>query len=157
MTEIRNRAIAGLTAGSRLRVTRRFSEADVRAFGDISRDYNPVHYDARFAEVKGFKDRICHGLLVAGMMTEIGGQIGWLASGMNFRFKQPVYFGDTIECTFTITAIDGNGKARATAAYRNQRGDLVLEGELFGVLPEDGARRVLEMMVAEGDPTNGLG
>jgi len=75
-------------------------------FAEISRDYNPVHFDARFASIKGFSNPICHGLLIAGMVTEIGGQIGWLASGMNFRFVKPVYFGDTIECRLTITEIE---------------------------------------------------
>jgi 3-hydroxybutyryl-CoA dehydratase len=65
-----------------------------------------VHFDDRFAKVKEFHGRICHGLLVVSILTEIGGQIGWLASGMSFRFKNPVYFGDTIECRFTITELD---------------------------------------------------
>lgn len=28
---------------------------------------------------------ICHGLLVGGMICEFGGQVGWLASGMDFK------------------------------------------------------------------------
>ena len=156
MNKIRQQAIEGLTAGQELKVTRTFTKADMLRFGDISRDYNPVHYDARFAATKDFNDCICHGLLVAGMITEIGGQIGWLAAGMNFRFKRPVYFGDTIECTLVITEVDADGKANASATYCNQDGEEVLSADLYGILPGDKERQILQAMVNEGDPTNKL-
>lgn len=155
MSHIRQKAIDGIAAGDVLTVTRTFSEAETCSFGDITRDYNPVHYDDRFSAVKGFPDRICHGMLVAGIITEIGGQIGWLASGMNFHFIKPVFFGDTITCAVTILSVDDRGRARATAAYTNQRGEKVLAAELTGILPGHDEREVLRAMVAEGDPTNG--
>ena len=156
MTEIRRKTIEGLQSGDRFSVTRTFSQQDVDRFAEISRDYNPVHFDQRWTAVKGFKDRICHGLLVAGMVTEIGGQIGWLASGMDFHFKQPVYIGDTVTCTFTITEIDGQGRARGEGLYRNQRGEVVLRAVLTGIVPRRPETEVLRQMVAEGDPTNKL-
>jgi 3-hydroxybutyryl-CoA dehydratase len=154
MPEIREKTIQGLTAGDTFKVIRRFTEQDMKAFADITRDYNPVHFDSRFAGAKKFKRRICHGLLVASILTEIGGQIGWLASIMNFHFKQPVFFGDTITCTFTITAIDEGNRAKAKAVYENQDGMIVLKAELNGILPSEQERHILNAMVAEGDPTN---
>ena len=154
MSEIRNRTIQGLQVGDCFTVSRCFTEEDVSVFADISQDYNAVHFDPRFAGAKSFKDRICHGLLVGSMLTEVGGQIGWLASVMNFQFKQPVYFGDTITCKFTITDIDERLRATAEAVYFNQEGDIVLMAELKGILPDTAERRILDAMVAEGDPTN---
>ena len=49
-------------------------------------DINPVHFDERFAKIKNIERPICHGLLIASLLTEIGGQIGWLASGMSLKF-----------------------------------------------------------------------
>jgi len=154
MPDIRNRTIQGLKVGDTFTVTRRFTEENVITFADVTRDYNPVHFDSRFSDSKNFKDRICHGLLVGSMLTQVGGQIGWLASVMNFRFKQPVYFDDTITCQFTITHIDERRHARAEAVYLNQAGTLVLEAELEGILPDNAERRILDAMVTEGDPTN---
>ena len=156
MSEIRNRTIQGLQVGDTFTISRRFAEEDMMTFADVTRDYNAVHFDSRFSNAKNFKDRICHGLLVGSMLTEIGGQIGWLASVMNFRFKQPVYFGETITCRFTITAIDEHRHAGAEAVYFNQDGDIVLKAELKGILPDAAERRILHAMVAEGDPTNKL-
>jgi len=154
MSEIRSRTVQGLQAGDTFTVSRCFTEQDMVAFADITQDYNAVHFDSRFSGAKNFKDRICHGLLVGSMLTEIGGQIGWLASAMNFKFKQPVYFGDTITCRFTITEIDERRRACAEAVYFNQDGDIVLKAELKGILPDAAERRILDTMMAEGDSTN---
>jgi len=147
------KTIAGLKRGDFFTVSRTFTEDDATAFADIGRDYNPVHFDLRFAKAKNFRGPICQGLLVASLLTEIGGQIGWLASGMNFRFKKPVYFGDIIECRFTITELDDRNRAKAEVMFKNQRDETVIEAYVTGVtpLPE---RRVMEVMMAEGDPTN---
>jgi len=156
MSEIRKKAIDGLKAGDTFTVLRTFTEQDTMHFRDITRDYNPVHYDERFARVKKLQGRICHGLLVAGMLCEIGGQIGWLASGMNFQFRKPVYFGDTIKCDLTITEIDQRGRAKAQAIYQNQEGVIVLEASLTGFLPGAPEQQVLRAIVEEGDPANKL-
>jgi acyl dehydratase len=154
MSKIRNKTIQGLQIGDTFTISRQFSETDVQKFADITRDYNAVHFESRFASAKKFRGRICHGLLVGSLLTEIGGQIGCLASVMNFRFKQPVYFNDTITCKLTITHMDERRRARATALYYNSDGDLVLEAELEGILPDDTERQILDAMVREGDPTN---
>jgi 3-hydroxybutyryl-CoA dehydratase len=153
-SSMRKQAIAGLKLGDSFSVSRTFTEQDTIAFADISGDYNPVHFDDRFANAKNFRSRICHGLLVASLATEIGGQIGWLASGMNFRFKKPVYFGDTIECSLTITELDDRNRAKAEAVFKNQHNETVIEAQITGVIPGPEERRVMEAMMAEGDPTN---
>jgi acyl dehydratase len=154
MSDIRKKTIEGLQVGEIFSISRTFTEENMIQFADISRDYNPVHFDERFAEVKKFSGRICHGLLVGSMLTEIGGQIGWLASEMNFRFKKPVYPGDTITCSLTITHIDDGGQGKGLAVFQNQDGFIVLEAIVTGVLPGSEEKGILKAMVAEGDPTN---
>ena len=156
MTAIRNKTIRKLKVGDTFTVQRTFTETDMLAFAASTRDYNPVHFDQRFASSKKFSARICHGLLIASLITEIGGQIGWLASKMNFRFKKPVYFNDRITCMLTITSIDEKNRAHAEADFHNQHGDTVIEAELGGILPNQAERDILAQMVAEGDPTNKL-
>ncbi len=109
MASTRQRAIDGIKVGDEFSVSRTFSEQDVTQFADVSRDYNPIHLNDRFARAKTFRKRICHGLLVGSMLTEIGGQIGVLASYMEFVFKKPVYLGDTVTCRWIFTQIDNKG------------------------------------------------
>jgi len=152
MSAIREKAIDGLKTGDTFTVTRTFSEKDVIQFAEVTRDYNPVHFDNRFAGAKNFTGRICHGLLAASIITEIGGQIGWLASGMHFFFKKPVYFNDTITCEFIITEIDNRGRAKAEAVYWNQDGATILEARLTGIVPGPVERQVLSSMMIEAEP-----
>ncbi len=157
-TFVRRQAMEGRVRPGDTWVARRtFTEEETLAFGDLIRDYNPVHYDERFAAARGFPQRILHGMLTASMVCEPGGQSGWLATSMSFAFRKPVHFGDTVECRLTIREIDERGFAHADALFTNQHGECVLEGTLCGFLPDGSAREVLQrMVVEEGDPTNKL-
>jgi 3-hydroxybutyryl-CoA dehydratase len=156
MTSIRKRAVDGIEVGDEFSVSRTFTEQDMIQFADISRDYNPVYLEDRFAKAKEFRGRICHGLLVGSMLTEIGGQIGVLASHMDFTFKKPVYFGDTVTCCWTFTEIDNKGRAAARVEFRNQDEAVVLMATFKGIIPGVQERAVLRAMLEEGDPTNKL-
>ena len=153
---IRQQAIDGLKAGDAFTYSRTFKKEETEHFGDITRDYNPVHYDLRWAKSKGFDRLICHGLLVGSMICEFGGQVGWLATGMKFKFIKPVYFDDTITCTITITKIEDSGKAEAEAFFFNAFGEKVCYSHLTGRLPLPRERIILAQMVEAGDPTNKL-
>lgn len=155
-TSIRGKAVKGLKPGDSFTYTRRFTKKETMVFGDLTRDYNPVHYDTRWTDEKGFKDLICHGLLVGGMICEFGGQVGWLATGMNFKFLGPVYFNDTVKCTVTITQIQENGRAEAQAVFINQVDKKIGIASMTGRLPLEKERQILVRMMAEGDPSNKL-
>ena len=153
---MRKKAIEGLKAGDSFTYSRTFRKEETEQFGDITRDYNPVHYDLRWAKSKGFDRLICHGLLVGSMICEFGGQVGWLATGMDFKFLKPVYFDEAITCTVTITKIEQFGKAEAEAFFVNASGEKVCYCRMIGRLPHAREQIILAQMVAEGDPTNKL-
>ncbi|MDD2056770.1 MaoC family dehydratase [Pseudomonas sp. GD03860] len=155
MKSPRERAAEGLQVGDRFTLVRTFTEDDIRQFAQISRDYNPVHCDARYAQLRRFKSPIAHGLLTASLVTEIGGQIGWLATGMSFEFKRPVYPGEQITCYWLIADIDERGHAKAEVRILNAQGVTVLEATTTGVLPGTEEREHLNQMLVEGDLTNG--
>lgn len=153
---IRQQAIQGFKQGDLFVYKRTFTREETLSFGDMTRDYNPVHYESRWSAQKGFNDLICHGLLVGSMICEFGGQVGWLATGMNFKFINPVYFNDTIQCSITITKIKENGRAEAEAFFTNQNNKQVCFAHMTGRLPMNNEKKLLEQIVKEGDPTNKL-
>lgn len=156
MSQWRKRAAEGISSGDSFSFSREFSHEEVSAFGELTRDYNPVHYDEAFAEQKGFGGPIAHGLLAGSMICEIGGQLGWLATRMDFAFKKPVYPGDTITCELTVDGVDASRFARANARLTNQDGVEVMAVALEGFLPDAAARDRLSQMIADGDSTNPL-
>lgn len=135
MSEIRKKTIEGLKVGDVFAVSRTFVEQDVLDFSYITKNYNPVYSDEKFVKAKKLKGKVCPGLLVGSLVTEIGGQIGWLASKLDLRFKKPVHLGDTITCSFTISCMAGKGLTEAKSVCRNQRGEVVLEAFLKGYIP----------------------
>jgi acyl dehydratase len=153
---MRQIAIKGLKEGDTFTYSRTFTQEETQAFGDMTRDYNPVHYEPRWAKAKGFAGLVCHGLLVGSMICEFGGQVGWLATGMTFKYIKPVYFNDTITCTITITKIEDSGRAEAEASYSNESKEQVCYARLSGRLPLAPERELLSHMVEQGDPTNKL-
>ena len=154
MSSMRTKAIEGISVGDTFITSRTFTEQQVMDFAKISRDCNPVHLDNRFAKAMKFNGKICHGLLVGSMLTEIGGQLGWLATEMDFKFQKAVYFGDTINLVLTVIKIDDNGLATSEAIFTNQDGAVVLEALVKGFAPGEPGKNVMRAMIAEGDPTN---
>lgn len=155
MKSPRERAAEGLQVGDRFAIVRFFSDDDIRQFAQISRDYNSIHCDERYAKLRSFKAPIAHGLLTASLLTEIGGQIGWLATGMSFVFKRPVYAAEQITCNWLIADIDDRGHAKAEVRITNAEGMTVMEATTSGLLPGIEERECLKKMLSEGDPTNG--
>jgi len=154
MSSMRMKAVKDISVGDTFITSRTFTEQQVMDFAEISRDYNPVHFDERFAKAMKFNRKICHGLLVASMVTEIGGQLGWLATEMNFKFQKAVYFGDTIKIDLTVIDIDQNGLATSEVVFSNQDGTTVLEAVVKAFAPGEPGKQVIRTMIAEGDPTN---
>ena len=150
-TTIRSTAVKGLKQGDRFTLTRTFSQDETREFGDLTRDYNPVHYDRAWTDGKGFPDLICHELLVGGMICEFGGQVGWLATGMEFKFIRPVYFGETITCHVVLTRVEETGRAEARAEFVNPQGTLVAKCRLSGRLPGPSERALLGQVPNGGE------
>ncbi len=153
---IRQQMIKGLQKGDQFVFKRTFTQEETKIFGDLTQDYNPVHYDTRWTDAKKMNGLICHGLLVGSMVCEFGGQVGWLASGMTFKFLKPVYFGDTIQCSITLTKLENNGRAVAEAVFTNQTDEQIGQAKLTGRLPLENEKQILKQMMQEGDPSNRL-
>jgi acyl dehydratase len=147
MTDLRRRAAAGLNVGDRFAISRSFSPTEIELFAQLSKDFNPVHYDQRYIDIKGLGSPIAHGLLTASLITEIGGQIGWLASSMAFRFRRPVYANELLYCEWLICSIDQRGRARAEVFVKNPKGDIVLEAETTGIIPNEPERARLQELI----------
>ncbi len=126
-------AFQALAVGQSFTFRRTFTDGDVSVFCGVTGDYNPYHLDEAFARQSGFGRRIIPGLLTASLLTHIGGLLGFLATEMNFRYLKPVYIGDTISVTVTITEKDeARRRVAGTARYVNQDGVEVLQALFSG-------------------------
>ncbi len=126
-------AFQALAVGQSFTFRRTFTDGDVSVFCGVTGDYNPYHLDEVFARQSGFGRRIIPGLLTASLLTHIGGLLGFLATEMTFRYRKPVYIGDTIAVTVTITEKEeARRRVAGTARYVNQDGVEVLQALFSG-------------------------
>ena len=120
--------------GDSAEVVHTFTEQDIQTFGDLSGDYNPLHFDEEWAKQTMFGGRIAHGILTAALVSNAIGMklpgTGTIYLSQQMRFLGPVRINDTI--TARVEVIDKNDeKERITiqTTCTNQDGKKVLDGE----------------------------
>ncbi len=128
--------------GDSASLTKTFSDEDVRSFAEISGDKNPVHLDDEFAAQTQFKKRLVHGMLTAGLIsavlgTELPGP-GSIYLSQSINFRAPVFIGDTITATVTVTKMrEGKPIVTLETVCKNQDDVVVLKGEAVLLAPKE--------------------
>ncbi len=109
------------------------TEAFVAEFAEFSGDHNPLHVDATFAETTGFKRRVAHGMSYGAIFSRLIGMElpgpGALWLSQSYRFAKPVFIGDKLRLSVTVTAINlSTNTMELTCRAKNQTGDEVMNG-----------------------------
>lgn len=120
--------------GDEFSTERHVTDDLVRKFAEVSGDYNPIHLDEEFAAKTRFGKRIAHGMLSGAFISAVLGnefkerKIVYLSQTM--RFKAPVYLGDTVTASATVTHIrEDKGIVTLATLCTNQNGETLVEGE----------------------------
>lgn len=111
---------------------------DIYIFAGLSGDHNPVHLNEEYARTTQFGARIAHGMLVASFVSAAlaASWPGCVYLGQNLNFRQPVLVGDEIVVELEVIAVRPDKPiATIATACRNQRGEVVLEGEATVKVP----------------------
>lgn len=99
-----------LSVGMAAEITRVVSDADVRAFADLTGDHNPVHVDDAFAATTMFKERIAHGAFIASLLSAVMGMElpgpGAVFRSLNLNYRGPVRIGEEVTARAEIASID---------------------------------------------------
>ncbi len=130
-----------LSVGDQASFTKAITERDIFAFADASGNYNPLHIDEQYARHSVFGRRVAHGILTAGIIStvlssEIPG-LGTIFVELRIRFLKPVYIGDTVTATATVSEIINPRRVRLVVACVNQSGDDVAIGNAIVVPPTE--------------------
>ena len=125
---------AELKVGQSAERTKLMTESLVNAYAELTGDFSPVHIDEAAAAKTRFGTRIAHGMLSVSFLSALIGMdlpgpgTIWVAQAL--KFKQAVKLGDTITWRVEVLELFPE-KKRATLSTmcRNQRGEVVIEGE----------------------------
>lgn len=118
-----------LKIGDKFSTTKQITDTVVRAFAELSGDYNPIHLDEEFAAKTRFKKRIAHGMISAVLGYEFKERkVVYLSQTM--KFIAPVFLDDTITATATVTKIrEDKPIVTVETVCSNQNGETVVSGE----------------------------
>ena len=131
-----------LKIGDSASTTKTFSDDDVRTFAEISGDKNPIHLDDEFAAGTRFGKRLVHGILTSGMISALLGMElpgpGSVYIQQTLKFRAPVYIGDTITATVTVTRLRADKPiVTMETVCQNQDGAVVIDGEAVLLAPQN--------------------
>ena len=118
-----------------LSLSKKVTQGQIINYAEVSRDFNPVHWDEGFAKKSQFGRPIAHGMLVLAfvseMMTRAYGK-SWLDSGkLKVRFKEPVFPGNLVEIfgrESHRSILNGYTVVQCTVGCKNSDGREVISG-----------------------------
>lgn len=135
------KSIEELEPGMSAEQSKTITETDVVIYAGLTGDFNPMHINDEYARSTRFGGRIAHGGLIEGLIAPVIGMKlpgpGTIALERSVRFKAPVRIGDTITAKAIVSekTIEKNIVV-LKCEWRNQRGELVMEGTVKVMPPK---------------------
>ena len=125
-----------VAVGQRATRSLTLTAAHVRAFAEISGDYNPLHFDEAFAARTKFgrlvvQNGLTTNLLHALVAMDMPGP-GTVFLSQNWKFTAPVYIGDTITADAEVISKHASKPVvELRVEIRRDDGTTVLEGSAW--------------------------
>lgn len=142
------KTINQMATGDRVEREYRITNDDILAFGKLSGDFNPLHFDDDYASRSIFGRRIAHGLISLAKFSGIFGMdmpgLGTLWLSQSVHFLKPVFIGESYKAIAEVTGLHAR---RATIAtwVEDSAGVHVLEGEAVVIPITEKARSRLDL------------
>jgi acyl dehydratase len=108
----------------------------VRAYAEITGDYNPLHFSEAFASQTKFGRLVVQGGLTTGVLHALVAMDmpgpGTVFLSQNWKFTAPVFIGDTIIAEAEVVGVHATKPVcQLRIVVRRQDGESVLEGEAW--------------------------
>ncbi len=111
-----------------LTIERTFNRAQILAFAELSGDFGDHH-------VNPDKRVMAQGLLVASLVTKLGGDMNYVARTMDMEFLLPVYEDELVVGELTVTRlVETQKRVKLTMECKisNSSGEVVVRGITAG-------------------------
>lgn len=109
------------------------SREQLAEYAEASGDKNPLHLDDAVAQAAGFPSVICHGMISMAFLADYARMIfpegSYRVVRLKSRFRKVAFPGDQLTCEGKIKTISPEGVIALSMLAKNQRGEVVTEGE----------------------------
>lgn len=134
-----------LTVGQKASRSMTLTGKHVKAYADLTGDYNPLHFDEDFAAGTTFGRLVVQGGLTTGLLHALVAMDmpgpGTVFLNQSWQFTAPVYIGDTITAEAEVLEVhESKPVTQLKIAITRQDGEVVLEGEAwcYTMIPAEG-------------------
>lgn len=131
-----------LRIGRRAEISKKITESDLTLFAAVTGDFNPVHFDPIYAAQTRFKERIVHGMVLAGLISGVIGMKlpgpGTIYLQQTLQFIAPVKVGEVVTASVEVIELLEKDRVRLKTTCIKQDGGVALEGEALVIAPKSG-------------------
>ena len=125
-----------VTVGQKASRTMSVTAAHVRAYAEITGDYNPLHFDEAFVAKTKFGKLVAQGGLTTGILHALVAMDmpgpGTVFLSQNWKFTAPVFIGDTITAEAEVVSVHATKPVcQLRIVIQRDGGETVLEGEAW--------------------------
>jgi len=122
--------------GQKARRSMTVTAEKVKAYAEITGDYNPLHFEEEFVAGTQFGRLVIQGGLTTGLLHALVAMDmpgpGTVFLNQNWQFTAPVFIGDTITAEAEIKKVhDSKPVTHLEVTISRQDGEVVLEGEAW--------------------------
>lgn len=108
----------------------------VKAYAEMTGDYNPLHFDEGFTSRTKFGKLVVQGGLTTGLLHALVAMDmpgpGTVFLSQNWKFTRPVFIGDTITAQAEVLSVHATKPVtQLKVIVTRQEGETVLEGEAW--------------------------
>ena len=129
-----------IKVGMKASHTKTISDANIKAFADLSGDNNPLHTSDEYASKSRYKKRIAHGLLSAGFFSSLFGTrlpgSGCVYMSQTLNFKRPVYIDSKVTAIIEVISVDKDKKRVKFSTICKVNKKIVIDGVAEIFIPE---------------------
>lgn len=125
-----------VSVGQKASRTMTVTAEHVRAYAEMTGDYNPLHFDEAFASRTKFGRLVAQGGLTTGILHALVAMDmpgpGTVFLSQNWKFTAPVYIGDTITAEAEVLSVHATKPVCQLRIVISRDGaETVLEGEAW--------------------------
>lgn len=122
-------------------VEKTLTETDLYIFAGVTGDYSWLHVNEVRAQKSRFKGRIIHGMLLAGLISNVVGNqmpgAGTIYGSQELKFLRPCFINDTVRAQTEVIELMPQGRVRLRTTCHNQHGELLVDGEAIVIPPRE--------------------
>lgn len=122
-------------------IEKTLTETDLYNYAGITGDFSWLHINEVKASQSRFKKRIIHGMLLAGLISNVIGNrmpgSGTIYEKQELCFLRPCFINDTVRAQTEVIELLPAGRVRLRTTCQNQFGELLVDGEAIVIPPRE--------------------